>query len=307
MRSLQNTTAAAFALVLTALLLLAGCGSGGMLADGGIIGTGTIVGTVPGTRIEAYLENGDYFETHSEINDTDKHPFLLELPAEVGFYLVMIMNEDSENEVILPIGFQGNNGELLARIILTTGQEIDLGHIPLYRNCSEVPPDSDPDADCILDKPFILNENQGSKNPLREMDADNDGLNDYEDPDHGYGQQNGWQFRDPQDHDNDRVPNFYDLNFSPGSNDLDGDGINDDQDENPSNIPDDAFAKGSMLDWNGRGMHPTGQAWRAQHGAHAEQNLQSCSSCHGSDFMGTEFSGQVGCYDCHNGPDPEDD
>lgn len=301
-------TSAAFVLVISALLLLAGCGGGGgLLADGGIIGTGTIIGTVPGTRIEAYAENGDYFETLSEINETDKHPFWLDLPADVGFYLVMIINEDTEDEVIMPIAFQADNGELLARIILRANQQIDLGHVPLYRNCSEVPPDSDPDADCILDKPFILNESQGSKNPLRVMDADNDGWNDFDDPDHGYGQQNGWQSGDPQDHDDDRVPNFYDHSFSPGPNDLDGDGINDDEDVNPGNIPGDDFGKGTMHDWNGQDMHPIGAAWQEQHGKHAESNLDSCATCHGDDFMGTSLSNRVGCYSCHNGPYYEND
>ena len=218
MKFMQHIPARVFLLAFSALLLLAGCGGGGsLLADGGIIGTGSIIGTVPGTIIEAYGEQGEYFWTSSEINGTDNHPFLLEeLPAGVGLYLVMIINEDTENEIIMPISFQDKQGEVLARIVLLENQEIDLGHIPLYMNCGDIPPDVDPDGDCFLDKPFMLDEGMGSHNPLKQMDADNDGINDYDDPDHGYGPHSGGMHNDPPDHDGDGIPNYYDPDFSPG-------------------------------------------------------------------------------------------
>jgi len=306
MKFLRHAKIRLAALAFLTLLLLAGCGGGGgLLADGGIIGTGSIIGTVPGTVIEAYGDNGDYKQTFSELNNSDKHPFSLHLDAGIGYYLVMIINEGTGNEIIIPIAFPGNKqGEVFARIVLREGQEIDLGHIALYTDCANVPFESDPDDDCILDKPFILNEAEGSNNPLRQMDADDDGTDDYDDDDHGYGQQNGQQFRDPQDHDDDRVPNKYDDDFSPGSNDEDEDGIDDDEDKNPGNLPDDADEY-TLLEWNGQGMHPVGAAWQEHHGEYAEQDIQSCASCHGNDFGGSSLSGQVGCYDCHNGPDPE--
>jgi hypothetical protein len=73
------------------------------------------------------------------------------------------------------------------------------------------------------------------------------------------------------------------------------------------------------------GMHTVGQSWVSQHGDRVEQSGPSqCAYCHGSDYRGgplaqikivTTFStehgsksysaGQnVGCYDCHNGPNP---
>ena len=167
--------------------------------------------------------------------------------------------------------------------------------------------EDDIDGDCILDRPFILNETEGSNNPLRQMDADDDGDNDYDDEDHGYGQ--GSMFKDPQDHDDDRVPNKYDDDFEGGPNDEDDDGIEDDEDENPGNIPedDDPFEDDSQLNWNGQGMHPKGLVWLDGHGDFAEDNLNSCTSRHGDDFRGAAASAQVGCYECHNGPDPEDD
>ncbi|KPK34314.1 MAG: hypothetical protein AMK70_07790 [Nitrospira bacterium SG8_35_1] len=284
-------------LAFSSLFFLAGCGgSGGLLADGGIIGTGTIIGTVPGTTIKAYADNGDIFETISEINDTDRHPFVLPVDSGLGVYLVMIVNDGEENEIVVPIAFPDPQGQVFARIILEPDQQLDLGHIPLYLDCSEVPIEDDIDGDCILDKPFILNEAEGSKNPLRQMDADGDGDNDYDDPDHGYGKQNGLKFEDPQDLDDDRVPNKYDDDFSPGPQDADEDGIEDDEDVNPVN-------------WNGQGKHPEGQAWRELHGEYAEDNLNSCTSCHGDDFLGTAASAQVGCfgYGCHAGTNFKDD
>ena len=316
MRFMRHLTAIALPLAFSALLLLAGCEGGDLLADGGIIGTGSITGTVPGTIIEAYGDQGEYEETFSEANNTDRHPFQLRLRAGVGFYLVMIINEGTENEIVMPIAFPGNKqGEVMARIVLREGQEIDLGHIPLFMNCSEVPLESDPDRDCTLDKPFLLNEDEGSKNPLKKMDADDNGRNDFYDEDHGYGHPSKWQYRDPQDRDNDGVPNYYDDDFIPGPNDEDEDGIADVDDKNPRN-------------WDGRSMHKVGQDWVDEHGEYAEHNYEGCASCHGHDFSGSPLSAvpvarqfrieeqgpkqfaaqyQVGCYDCHNGPDPEDD
>lgn len=73
------------------------------------------------------------------------------------------------------------------------------------------------------------------------------------------------------------------------------------------------------------GMHPVGQPWIRGHHRPAEQNPESCRSCHGADYRGTELSRmlaarrmtgegqtfdywrgfQVGCYNCHDGPRTE--
>lgn len=72
------------------------------------------------------------------------------------------------------------------------------------------------------------------------------------------------------------------------------------------------------------GLHTIGQGWISGHEEAAESNLASCAYCHGADYRGTALSqvkmdktftvegrtksfaaGQkVGCYDCHNGPNP---
>ncbi len=72
------------------------------------------------------------------------------------------------------------------------------------------------------------------------------------------------------------------------------------------------------------GMHTTGQAWVFGHESAAENNRTACTACHGADYRGSPLSKvwvaktftvegstktfpanhQVGCYDCHNGPNP---
>ncbi len=74
------------------------------------------------------------------------------------------------------------------------------------------------------------------------------------------------------------------------------------------------------------GMHPTGAAWVHDHQDAAEtQGTASCRGCHGTNYRGTPLSRshgdrtlstqfgtksfwrgyEVGCYDCHNGPNSE--
>jgi PKD repeat protein len=74
------------------------------------------------------------------------------------------------------------------------------------------------------------------------------------------------------------------------------------------------------------GMHPVGQAWLDRHEDAAEDNPGQCRTCHGNDYRGTVLSRalgdrmldtefgtkhfwqgfQIGCYNCHNGPDDDD-
>ncbi|OIQ84817.1 doubled CXXCH motif (paired_CXXCH_1) [mine drainage metagenome] len=74
------------------------------------------------------------------------------------------------------------------------------------------------------------------------------------------------------------------------------------------------------------GMHTVGSAWVSAHQSAARGNLAACAACHGSDYRGRPQSAtftarsfsiegrsvsfgaahQVGCYDCHNGPNGGD-
>jgi nitrate/TMAO reductase-like tetraheme cytochrome c subunit len=72
-------------------------------------------------------------------------------------------------------------------------------------------------------------------------------------------------------------------------------------------------------------MHNVGDPrWASGHESLAEGNVQACAACHGTSYRGTVLSRtsaartwntqfgtrtvakgtQVGCYDCHNGPNP---
>jgi hypothetical protein len=66
------------------------------------------------------------------------------------------------------------------------------------------------------------------------------------------------------------------------------------------------------------GLHQIGENWVRNHEDVAERGTESCQSCHGEDYRGSELSRmfetrvldrktfekgyQIGCYDCHNGP-----
>jgi hypothetical protein len=73
------------------------------------------------------------------------------------------------------------------------------------------------------------------------------------------------------------------------------------------------------------GMHTIGATWVSGHESYAEGNAGSCAYCHGSDYRGSPLAqvkatrtyqtksgstrtykagDNVGCYDCHNGPNP---
>jgi len=223
-----------------AVLLIAGCGSD----EGNSVSvpTATISGTVPGTRIEAFADNGGYYVTHSNNNGTSEHPFILEVPAGMGIRLVMTTNEDTVDEVMSPIGFRDNTNQEHTRIVLGEGDAIEMGYIPLAMSRAQAAGDVDGDGDNddtnndgVLDSPFMLSVSQS---PLAHADADADGMNDFDDPDHGGYQYSGVDM-DPLDHDNDGVPNTIDPDYVPaaGFMDIDRDGLHDNtNDMNPGNI-----------------------------------------------------------------------
>ena len=90
--------------------LLAACGGGG--GSTSISAPSTPVskpsfnlkGTVPGTLIEAFCEDGSYHAVKSENNSSSKHPFVLKLPTKLSCRLVMTTNEDDpNNKVVTPL------------------------------------------------------------------------------------------------------------------------------------------------------------------------------------------------------------
>jgi len=233
---LRNTS-----FIIASTLILTACGSGG-----GATTTTKITGTVPGTLIEAYGDNGSYYSVESTKTTNGKHPFELEVPAGLGLRLVMITNEGTADEVTSPIGFLDNTGTTNTRLILSSTDVIDLGHIniPTSRNAAAA---RDLDNDGILDQPYILDNDQDSKNPLTQTDVDGDGQDDFNDSDHG-----GYQYSagviDPLDEDGDGIPNHIDVDRDGDgirneldadfdtTGDQDHDGLNDIIDANPGNL-----------------------------------------------------------------------
>jgi hypothetical protein len=123
-----------FSLSLSLAALLVGCGGGGGSTSTISSTTSTtysISGTVPGTLIEAYCEDGSFYNTSSTNNGTSKHPFSLEIPSDLNCKLVMITNETAANPadyIITPIEFESDTN---VGTYLTIDKNIDLGNVPL--------------------------------------------------------------------------------------------------------------------------------------------------------------------------------
>ena len=223
--------------ILAFALLQAACGGGG---GGGSTPSSvtsspagaSIIGTVPGTMIEAFGDNGSYYAVESNDDGTTRHPFELDVPVGVGFQLVMTTGEGTPDEVVTPIGFRDSTSAIRTRLKLGNGERVDLGHVPLYLSRNEAAAD-DLDDDGVLDRPLVLDD-VGARNPLTQADADEDSVDDWNDPDHG-----GYQYDDtiinPQDIDDDGIPNVYDKDNSGRTDDSDGDGLPDSIDANRHN------------------------------------------------------------------------
>ena len=219
--------------ILAFALLLAACGGGG---DGSSITSSpagaSIIGSVPGTLIEAFGDNGSYYVVASNDTGSAQHPFQLDVPSGLGIHLVMITGEGTPDEVITPIGFRDSTGNIRTRLALGEGEVVDLGHIPLPmgRNAAAM---DDLDEDGVLDRPMVLDD-VGAQNPLSQSDADHDGVDDWNDDDHGGYQYDG-STRDPQDDDDDGIPNSYDPDYVAREGDSDSDGLPDNVDANRHN------------------------------------------------------------------------
>ncbi len=195
-------------LAASTLLVLHGCGGGGNSNASNSSGgsTYTVTGTVPGTLIEAFCDDGSYAATHSQQNGTSQHPFQLDLPTGTACQLVMTMNEsDPANKTVTPIALA--NGEALKGV--KPGARVDLGFVDLPRSPNDTARWVDNNHDGVRDNPLDVTPQQLPTDAVevtRQSKADIDG---------------------------DGIPNAYD-------GDMDGDGIpnNQDSDANGDGIPD---------------------------------------------------------------------
>ena len=168
----------------TASIFFVACGGGSSTTPTKGVSTSKITGTVPGTLIEAFCDDGSYAKVSSVKNGTDKHPFEIIVPNNTQCKLVMTTNEnDANNRVITPIGFVKTSS---TGTTLKLNDDIDLGNIPLSLNYADV---ADGNNDHVVDSP--LNVNLDNKAPaevsdtkVKSYDKDDDGHIDvYQDKD----------------------------------------------------------------------------------------------------------------------------
>ncbi len=269
-------------LSLAALPFLVACGGGGSSATDATLAstpTSKLTGTVPGTKIEAFCNDGKYYSTNSHDNGTNRHPFELKVKKDSVCTLIMTMNEDDDaRRTISKLVFQDAAGTTSPQIHII-GETVDLGHVDLPKeptdmtdndndhvnddpvpvdlpsgasesNTSNTPHDSDNDGmpDVYEDSnnngtPDAYDDSNNNGTPDIEEDNDHDGIpNMLEDDDHD-GQIN---YHDDDDHDG--TPNYSDDDYTPPANDGNTGGGNTGGGTTTSN--------GYMLTaWNDLGMH----------------------------------------------------
>ena len=101
-----------------------------------------LTGTVPGTFIEAYCDNGTYASTTSVQNGTNKHPFSLTVPTNTPCRIVMTTNQNNPAQrVITPIKINGKNA-------LTLTGDTDMGYANIPATYAEA---NDANGDHVQD------------------------------------------------------------------------------------------------------------------------------------------------------------
>lgn len=211
-------------------VLLAACGGGSNTTSSPTKSKFNLTGTVPGTLIEAFCEDGSYYSVNSDNNGTTKHPFSLALPVDLSCRLVMTTNEDDiANKVVTPIKFTNKNGVTSIAFIGT--EDTDLGYIDLALSRDDMTLDIEGDGvedepkEISLDDFSIEVVDKANSDPL---DKNNDDIIDiYEDDDN-----DGINNHDDDDDDNDGVKDKDDRD---NDNDHDGDGIDDREDVDDDN------------------------------------------------------------------------
>jgi len=228
-------------LSLATLPFLAGCGGGG---DGTTLSESanvTLSGTVPGTRIEVFCEDGTYRRTSSVDNGTSQHPFSIDIPADIACQTVMTVNEnDATNRIVVPIAFTKNGTTANSIKALT---DTDLGYIDLPTSPNGI----DSDGNHLADTPLhvSLDDSDAYLATATRWDLDGDGIVDPYEDDDGDGTLNAYE-----DDDNDGVPNVEDDENGNGIPDY----LDDDDDDGVPNYSDTSNGY-VLLAWNDLGMH----------------------------------------------------
>ena len=288
-------------MVSTAVLLSA-CGSGGSTISTPTVNKSSfnLTGSVPGTLIETFCEDGSYYSISSIKNGTSKHPFSLVLPTNLSCRLVMTTNEDDPlNKIVTPIKFVNNKG--ISSIAFSAKEDVDLDFVDLALRREDMHSDYNGDGVEDVPKEILLSDASASKLKIiisanDPLDDDNDGIiNVYEDDD-GDKIPN----KDDEDDDGDGV---LDTEDNDHNNDTDGDGIkndddkdddndgkDDDEDSNDDDVDsndndedsndDDVDSNDDDNNGNGGGV-PTGSVITTP--SAARLLASQCAQCHGTD------------------------
>ncbi|KAG1682804.1 hypothetical protein GQR58_010592 [Nymphon striatum] len=235
-------------LLISMSLIFAACGGGGneTTKNTNPSTTRVLKGTVPGTLIEAFCEDGSYHSVKSQNNGTSKHPFELRLPINLSCRLVMTTNEeDLLEKVVTPINFTSQFGP--SSIAFKTTNDIDLGFIDLALKRSEMMQDNNQDGVEDIPKDLVLNSTESQNIEIQILendpldtdgddiinlfeDSDNDKISNYDDDDDDG---DGIVDSEDNDHDNDGV----------SDDDFDHDGI-----KNSDDIDDDNDSESDEID-----------------------------------------------------------
>ena len=233
-------------LSLVAIPLLVGCGGGsGTTTTTATVQTTKLIGTVPGTKIEAFCDNGKYYTTKSQNNGTSKHPFELDVKKDSNCTLVMTMNEDNPAQrTITVLAFQDASGSESTRIQIT-GDTVDLGYVDLPQDPTTM---DDENNDHVKDTPIVIDTPEGAVETTTSdtaHDSNHNGTIDvYEDDDHD-GTVNAYE-----DTNHNNIPDIEDDNDHDGTPDI----VESNTGGNTGGGT--TTSKGYMLTaWNDLGMH----------------------------------------------------
>jgi len=197
-----------------------------------------VSGTVPGTLIEVFCEDGSYYSTTSVQNGTDQHPFEIEVPMNTNCRIVMTTNEnDPANKVVTPIGIVTADGN---STLFRAEGDVDLGYVDLAMDRAFI---VDIEGDGVSDEAFEIEVEDGLLSVELQndpMDKDGDGLLNVYDNDDG----DEFSNHDDDDDDNDGIVDEVDTDDDGDGiedNDTDGDGVtnNNDVDDDNDGLNDD--------------------------------------------------------------------
>ena len=219
-------------------LIFSGCGGGDTTPSDTPVPTvmSKIFGTVPGTLIEAFCEDGTYAKVHSTPNGTNQHTFEIKVPQNRNCKLVMTTNEnDPETRIITLIGFIKDT---TSGTTISLTENIDLSYIALELDYNDI---NDTNGDHVRDElvNVLLPDNSGASiNDTSVFDTNNNNRIDVYEDTNGDGIVSAYE-----DDDNDGTANIYDDDDNDNKPDYieddDNDGkINHKDDDNHNGTPD---------------------------------------------------------------------